>query len=99
MVSSNFALTTPGAVPLPASMRPTKARSDAIAKSALRAVPDFDKIIDHYTKNANVKIPLEARYVYHPEQVGQIQAAVAAGTANLPAQPLQVPPGPPPVRA
>jgi hypothetical protein len=59
-------------------------------------VPDFNKIIDHYVKNSKKKIPLPARYVYHPEQVGQIRAAIAAGTANLPTQPLQVPPGPGP---
>ena len=64
------------------------------AKDRMRSVPDFAAILENHAKNKKT-IHLPARYVYHPEQVGQIFAAVQAGLAHLPSQPTFAPPGPP----
>ena len=63
-------------------------------KDRMRSVPDFAAILDHHAKNKKI-IHLPAKYVYHPEQVGQIFSAVQAGLAHLPNQPTFAPPGPP----
>ena len=57
-----------------------------------RTVPDFDQMLLNVAKNNKV-IPIRARYVYLPEQAGQIRSSIQAGLERLPDQPSREPPG------
>ena len=57
-----------------------------------KRVPDFDQMLLNVANNKKV-IPIRARYVYLPEQAGQIRSSIQAGLERLPTQPSREPPG------